>query len=83
MMEYRKKLGTIVGSKAIVPVAYDRSIIKENNGTYTFLLRVDDQFYRVPGKTLKEAQNIMELFEPEVCEAFEVPQSVFCTVRGN
>ena len=76
MMEYRKKLGTIVGSKAIVPVAYDRSIIKEGDGTYTFLLRVGDQFYRAPGKTLAEAQSILDLFEPEVYEGL-APQSVF------
>jgi len=84
MMEYRKKLGTIVGSKATVPVAYDRSIIKEDNGTYTFLLRVDAQFYRAEGKTLKEARSLLDLFAPEVYEGpNQAPQSVFCPVRGN
>ncbi len=83
MTEYRKKLGIIVGFEATVHVAYDRSIIKEGNGTYTFLLRVGDQFYRSEGKTLKEARSLLELFEPEVYEGLEVPQSVFCPVRGN
>jgi hypothetical protein len=84
MMEYRKKLGTIVGSEATVPVAYDRSIIKEDNGTFTFLLRVDAHFYRAEGRTLKEARSLLGFFPPEVYEGpNQAPHSVFYPVRGN
>lgn len=84
MMEYRKKLDTIVEFEATVPVAYDRSIIKENNGTFTFLLRVDAHFYKVEGKTLKEARSLLDFFAPEVYEGpNQAPHSVFYPVRGN
>lgn len=73
MEAFLKMLATIVEYKA---VAYDRSIIPQPDG-YSFVLRVDDESITFYHKSLKEAQDIMEMFESEVFEGPEVPWSVF------
>jgi len=58
-------------------VAYDRSITPQPDGTYSFVLRVGDEISTFHDKSLKEAQDMMEMFESEVFEGPEVPWSVF------
>jgi predicted solute-binding protein len=65
---------TIVEYKA---VAYDRSIVKHVDGSYNFVLRVGDETLTFYDKSLKEAQDMAEMFESEVFEGPEVPWSVF------
>jgi hypothetical protein len=67
-------LATIVEYNA---VAYDRSIIKQHEGSYNFVLRVDDEVVTFYDKSLKEAQDMLRMFESEVFEGPEVPWSVF------
>jgi predicted solute-binding protein len=74
MEGFLKMLATIVEYKA---VAYDRSIIKQTDGSYDFVLRVGDETLTFHDKSLKEAQDMMEMFESEVFEGPEVPWSVF------
>jgi ABC-type microcin C transport system permease subunit YejE len=80
MEVFLKMLATTVEYKAI---AYDRSIILQPDGNYTFVLRVDDETLTFYGKSLKEAQDMMEMFESEVFEGPEVPWSVFCPGVNN
>lgn len=73
MMGFLKRLATIVECKA---AAYDRSI-RLVDGVYEFTLRVNNESLMFQRASLKSAQRMMEMFEPEVFEGPGVPWSVF------
>ena len=60
------------------PVAWDKSIHPQPDGTYVLTLREDDKTMNIPRATLAEAQATMEILPPDGGEPLgEVPRSVF------
>jgi hypothetical protein len=78
MMGFLKRPATIVEYE---PVAYDRSIVRRDDGDFDFTLRSDAETITLTKGSLEDAQRVMEMFDPEVYEGPDVPQSVFCPIR--
>lgn len=80
MMGFRKKPAITVEYE---PVAYDRSIVRREDGDFDFILRADDDTITLTKGSLEDAQRVMAMFDPEVFEELDVPWSVFCPVRAE
>jgi hypothetical protein len=74
MKVFQKKLAT---SAVYEPVAWDRSITKNSDGSYKLTIRSDDDTFSLRMATLERAVATLELFRPEVYEGPEVEPSVF------
>jgi hypothetical protein len=62
------------------PVVYDVSIVQRGS-EFLVVIREDDKTMTIPKSTLQEAQEVMDLLEPDVFTAPDVPWSVFCPIR--
>lgn len=59
------------------PVAYDKSIYLQEDGTYLLVVREDADTMNIPRKTLREAQETADCLPPDVCDYSDPPRSVF------
>jgi hypothetical protein len=80
MMGFLRKPATTVEYE---PVAYDRGIVRREDGNFDFILRSDADTITLTKGSLEDAQRVMEMFDPEVFEGQDVPQSVFCPIRED
>lgn len=74
MRAFQKKGGS---SAVYEPVAWDRSITKDSDGSFKLTIRSDDDTFSLRTLSLERAVATLELFTPEVFEGPDVPMSVF------
>jgi len=82
MTEYQKKHGILEQLHNMVvyePVAYDKSITINEDGTYQPIVRMDGDILLLPPQLfLHKAQRILALFRPDVWEGLDVLWSINC-----
>ena len=79
MKDIRKPLDRHLESSLMYePVAYDKSI-EPRGDQFVAIVRMHDETMEFPYPTLRQAQRLLTLFKPDVCEE-DVPWSVFCSV---
>ena len=59
------------------PVAYDKSIHLQEDGSYVLTVREDDKSMNIPRATLQEAQATSALLPPDSSEVYVLPRSAF------
>ena len=53
------------------PVAYDKSIYEQKDGTFLLVVREDDNWINIPCRTLEEAQAVSDYLPPDPGEQGE------------
>jgi hypothetical protein len=84
MMEFRRKPGFFGAVRQLLadtilyePVAYDKRIEIDDDGLYQPVVRMDSEELILPRQLfLHKAQQMLDLFSPDVWEGKDVPQSI-------